>query len=460
MGHSAAAQTLRRWQQEFGPLVNTQAPALLAASRDASSCREAKPSAILEPTDTRDVQRLIRFANRHRLPLAVRGGGSGKAGGCIAERGGVVLSTARLRQTLSAASQNDTVQASAGITTAEVMQQAISVDRLYGPDPGAKEWCTIGGNVATNAAGPRAFKYGATRRSLLGAEVVTGRGDVLRLGSATLKRSHGLDLLGLLCGAEGTLAVITEVTLRLYPPYERRATALLVLDDARQCQRVVGDLLSARIPCSAVELLDETMVRALQQTPLSAQHLGWIVGVKAALLLELESPLESLDAVFDRLLNLAPGEVRLGRSDADARALWDMRSLASEHVRRMARFKASEDVCVPRHQLNLLQSEVAAIAAQHGLLHALYGHVGDGNVHVNFFFDDARQRRQVEQAMKAVFRASLKLGGVLSGEHGIGRLKRTAWLQQLQPEEGKLLKQMQRAFDPKRVLSPWNLLPE
>lgn len=423
---------------------------LLAVSRDESGAEPVLASLVVLASSLQDVQTTLAVARSHRTPVATRGGGSGKSGGCIPKAGGIVLRMDQLKGPPVVDPQSDLLTAKAGVTTAIVTAAANEVGRYFAPDPGAMDWCTIGGNVATNAAGPRAFKYGAMRHWVMGLQVVTGAGEVLQLGAQTLKRSTGFDLTGLCVGSEGTLGVITEVTLRMVAPVESRCTVLITLASVDDAVPLIHRILSAKLAPSAIELLDATALTALR-----ARDATWFSTGGAALLLELESdgPLDSALARLDAVCDSAVA-VRVGRSQADASRLWQLRAFASDDIRKLAKHKLSEDVCVPRARLAELVRGVGEIADRHQLLHAAYGHAGDGNLHVNFLWNDDVQRSVVDSALWETFQLATQLGGTISGEHGIGQLKRQAQTLVHSAEEQRLRAAIKRQFDPLNILNP------
>lgn len=437
-------------QDQTAGKVSRDEADLLAVARDESGAAPVLPSVVVVASCLQDVQATLAVARAHRIPVSTRGGGSGKSGGCIPRAGGIVLRMDQLKAPPVVDPLSDLLTAEAGVTTATVAAAASNVGRYFAPDPGAMDWCTIAGNVATNAAGPRAFKYGAMRHWVMGLQVVTGAGEVLQLGAHTLKRSTGFDLTALCVGSEGTLGVITEVTLRMVAAVENRCTVLITLASVDEAPPLIHRILSAKLAPSAIELLDATAVLALR-----ARDATWFSKGGAALLLELESD-GSLDAALTRLEAVCDSalEVRVGRSQADATRLWQLRAFASEDIRKLAKYKLSEDVCVPRARLAELVRGVGEIAERHQLLHAAYGHAGDGNLHINFLWNDDVQKPVVDAAMWETFQLAIRLGGTISGEHGIGQLKRHAQTLVHSAEEQTLRAAIKRQFDPLNILNP------
>jgi glycolate oxidase len=373
--------------------------------------------------------------------------------------GGVVLSVERMSEVKGVERDELLAVAGPGVVLQTLHETVEREGLFYPPDPSSLASCRLGGNVAANAGGPRAFKYGTTRDFVLGLEAITADGTVLQLGRRTRKGVTGYDLTGLVVGSEGTLAVVTEVTLRLVPLPERVVTLLVLLRDVHAAARAVSAIVARRIVPRCLELLDAATLEVLR--PATALPLDPRAG--ALLLVELDGADAALDAelatISAALDELGVLDVLVAKSDADRARLWSARRDLSYATRRMARFKLSEDVVVPRTRLPALLDAVAEIAAREQLRMPAYGHAGDGNLHVALLWDDASERPRVDRAIEALFRATIALGGTLSGEHGIGVLKAPyLGLEQSAPLIA-LQERVKQTFDPRGILNPGKVFP-
>ena len=428
-------------------------------ARDWSGAPARSPDAVVRPRTTAEVQDILRIADRMRVPVTPRGLGSGKAGGALADRG-IVLSTEKLTGIVELNAPDLLVVARAGTRLSEI-QAAVEAEGLfYPPDPGGAHLSSIGGNVACNAGGPRALKYGVTRNWVLGLEAVTATGEVIRTGSRAPKHVAGYDLTGLLVGSEGTLAVVTEVTLRLRPLPRGACTALVGFSDVRAASQAVTRVFQAGLLPRALELLDTAATRALE-----ADAPQLVTPADGALLIvetdghDDEAALAELVRVVQVLEAEGAHRVDVAQSAAERERMWAPRRMLSESLRKTAPRKRSEDVSVPRSQIPLLLDELAVVAQRTGVRIAAYGHAGDGNLHVNVLFSPEQEDR-AHEALVSVAKIAVKLRGTISGEHGVGSLKRD-----LMPlEQSALLLEIQRqvkaAIDPHGILNPDKVLPE
>jgi glycolate oxidase subunit GlcD len=347
-----------------------------------------------------------------------------------------------------------------GVTTATVQRAAEAAGLFYPPDPASAQTCTIGGNVATGAGGLRAVKYGVTRDYVLGLTAVRVGGTVLRTGVLTLKGVVGYDLTRLLVGSEGTLAVITEIVLRLVAKPESRRTLLAGFDSVERACLAVGKLLSCGVLPDAIELMDEGTLAALRE-----HGHATAAGFPATLLLiEVDGPAARIDddaaTVRGVLESCGAARVEAAASETESDALWSARRAVAPAVYALAKAKLSEDVTVPISRLPALVAGVRAIAERHGLRHLSYGHAGDGNLHVNLLHDTDDEQRRAREAVSELFDLTLRLGGTISGEHGIGLSKRAFIARELSPEVLQISRALKRVFDPDNLLNPGKVFPE
>ena len=412
------------------------------------------PLGVLLADSTQDVSTALAWASEHDVPVVPRGSGSGLAGGATAVDGCLVLSLARMTQVLEVNEADQLIVVQAGVITADVDRAAAQVGLMYAPDPSSHEISTIGGNLATNAGGLRCVKYGVTRDWALGLEVVLADGRVLKTGRRTVKGVAGYDLTSLFVGSEGTLGVITSATLRLRPrPPVPPTTVVASFPSLRAAGQAVSDVVQAGLAPSLMELLDSTTLRAIddwKSMGLDADTVAMLVaqadGVGA------DDCAAAMVAVFEAA---GAGFVAISSDAAEAAQLLEIRRLAYPAVERLGRCLV-EDVGVPRSRLPEMIERIEQAAAQHGVLIATVAHAGDGNLHPTFIFDagDGDVPAPVWAAADDVFRAALDMGGTLTGEHGVGSLKRR-WLEmELGPESMAVHRSIKQALDPRGILNP------
>lgn len=424
--------------------------------RDESPVFPALPAAVVWASSAQDVSKVLSFAQRERIPVTPRGAGSGKVGGAIPLYGGIVLSLERMNQLLELDPSNRLARCAPGVITGTLRARAESVGLFYPVDPNSLDWCSLGGNVAANAAGPSSMKYGATRDQVLGLQVVLPDGEILQLGRQTTKCSTGYDLCSLITGSEGTLAVVTEVTLRLQARPAAVRTLFATFPSSMMAVEALTDLYRAGLePCCA-EFFDVYAMEAMTEA------LGLPSGAGAGLLFELDGAEAGLDEALERLLGVLGDRaqaVSMAHDEAQRRKLWEARKQLSIRVKqRYARF-VTEDVAVPPGRLPKLVEFVQALRLRSGIDILCYGHAGDGNLHVNFLYHGPEQYEAVEQAVGALFGQVVALGGTLSGEHGIGASKRKYMGLEQGHAQLMLQKRLKAVFDPAGILNPGKVFP-
>jgi glycolate oxidase len=422
------------------------------------------PGLVVRPRERAQVAELVALCHELGVPLSPRGAGTGTVGGCLADHGGVVLDLAGLDRILDIDERSLLAEVEPGVINAALQDAAEARGLFYPPDPASWKQCSLGGNVATNAGGPRACKYGVTGNFVLGLDVVTGTGEPLRVGHRSIKGVTGYNLAGLLVGSEGTLAVTTACTLRLVP---RPAAALTLLasfaDEIDACAAVHRCQTGGVVP-TALEFADRLCVRTL----LDAGGLAVPVpdAARALLWIEIDGDAAGLDASIRRAAqhcrDAGALDVTLAEDPSTRARLWDVRRALSHTLRARWPRKISEDVAVPLAQLPALASAARELGARHGLDVASFGHAGDGNLHVNILYDPAAGpdvAERVDRAVADLFRVTIALGGTLSGEHGIGISKRPFMpLEQSAPLRA-LQQQLKRVWDPRDILNPGKLFP-
>jgi glycolate oxidase len=426
---------------------------LVELSKDESHAQPAMPDLAVRATSSADVRAVLELAEKHEVPVVARGGGTGKSGGAIPVRGGVVLDMRKLNRIAEIDRENLLAVVEPGVIT-QALQSAVEAEGLfYPPDPNSLETCTLGGNAAHNAGGPRAFKYGVTREYVLGARVALMGGGAIRTGKRTVKGVAGYDVTALLVGSEGTLGVFTELTLRLLrnPPF--LATLLVRMPDEIAAGRAVAKIVADGLVPRVVEYMDSIAVETLRASGAS----GVPEDTGALLLIEVDGPDEigvERDAL--RLAELAEGEraveVLMARHGGEREKLWAARRTLSDAIKKRARHKVAEDIAVPRASAPRLLEGLRAIAARRRVLVPSYGHAGDGNYHVNVLWDD--DGLDVEPVLADIFSLTLSLGGTITGEHGVGLTKRAYLPLELDGGSLALQRELKRAFDPRGLLNP------
>lgn len=439
--------------------VVTDPDVLATYARDESEVPAHPPEAALRVASEQEVAAVMRICSEHRVPVTPRAGGTGRTGGAVPLAGGIVLAFEHMRAIKGIEEENLIAVVEPGAVTSEV-HEAVEERRLfYPPDPNSLGACTLAGNVAENAGGPRALRYGSTRDYILGMRVVTADGTVLSVGKRTSKGVTGYDLTSLLVGSEGTLAITTEITLKLLPKPEALATLLAFLPDLDSAARAVSAVLLRGMLPRCMELLDEHTIAIVRETagvPIPAD-------ARALLLVELDGDEVALDSQVERagnaLMEAGAADVLMARHSGERQQLWAARRELSRALRKTASFKLSEDVVVPRSKIPALIGECQKISERFNVKMPSYGHAGDGNLHCNFLWDDASEEPRVHQAIAALFEATIALGGTLSGEHGIGVLKAPYLPLEQSPELIALQERVKATFDPKGILNPGKIFP-
>jgi glycolate oxidase len=415
-----------------------------------------QPDAVALPRSTKSVATILRFANQHRIPVTPRGAGHGYVGGCVPVRGGIVLSLERMNRIREINAADFVAVVQPGVNT-EKFQEAVERRGLfYPPDPASRADNFIGGNIATNAGGPRCLKYGVTRDYVLGLEVVLAGGAIVRLGGRTHKNKTGFDLHRLFVGSEGLLGVITEATLKLIPLPPFRANLAVGFNSMNAAVRALQAIFAAGyLPCAA-ELADEFTLAAAAKRTKSKR----LLGCKAHLIVELDGQINSVRheiATVEKILRRQkPLFVERGFGSEQCEAIWQIRREFSYALRDTGLTKLNEDIVVPRGKLEALFKFAAMLRRKHGLPVACFGHAGDGNIHTNVMvdYDQPGAKQRAEAALDELFKQVIAWGGAISGEHGIGLAKKRWWPLAVSPQARELHRTMKRALDPKGILNP------
>ena len=425
--------------------------------------RQVQPDAVLFPTSHDEVAALAHIASEHRIALTPRGAGSGNVGGALPSPGSIAVSFECMRRVLEFDPDNRLIVVEPGVVTEEIDRIARGAGLFYPPDPGSSAYCRIGGNLAMNAAGPRAVKYGVTRDYVLGLRAVTGSGQEIRTGCRTTKGVTGYDLTRLLVGSGGTLALITEATLKLLPAPEAVATLRVCFASTRAALEAVSRVMHQSVMPCALEFMDHRAIDAIRPTG-TADDLP--PGTRALLMVEADGAAQDLPRQISALQQALDGdgllEIRSGFEREAIAQLWAARKSLSHAVKQIAPLKVNEDVVVPVSQLADFVDFIDRTADAHRLKAVSFGHAGNGNLHVNLMVhpDDADEMERAHVALDAIILRALALGGTLSGEHGIGTEKRRFVDREIDPATLGLMRAIKQQFDPHGLLNPGKLFPD
>jgi glycolate dehydrogenase FAD-linked subunit len=424
---------------------------------------EHLPEVVLLPRTTDQVCRVVQLAASERIPVVTRGMGSGLAAASVPLQGGIVLSLTRMNRILEIDEVNTTAHVEAGIVTADLQAAVEKVGLFYPPDPSSNKHSTIGGNIACNAGGPRCLKYGVTGDYVLGLTIVLADGRILRTGGKLIKDVVGYDLKALFTGSEGTLGIITEALLRLVAKPKFARTALVDFPELNDASRSVNVILTAGITPATLELMDETALACIEE----AYHLGLPLDVEASLLVETDGADEDtvvreIDAIAGICCGCGARRVRVAKDETERASLWKARRSVSPALARKAPNKLGEDITVPRGAIPEAIRQLKAVSAKYGLPIVIFGHAGDGNLHPNILFDkhNPDDWNKVEQMAAEEFEIALRLGGTLSGEHGVGALKRPYIGSALGAVSVDVQKKIKAALDPLNILNPGKIFPD
>ena len=456
----AVEKAVRELDRRLGPSkVDTSDGGRQAHARDDSAAVGRIPDAVVLAQGKGDVAIALEVCEKHGVPVTPRAAGTGRTGGAVPVAGGVVLATSGMSSIVDIDREDLVAVVQPGVVTGALHAAVEAEGLFYPPDPNSLSSCMIGGNVAENAGGPRAFKYGVTREYVLGLEVCLMGGRVLRTGRRTVKGVTGYDVTSLLVGSEGTLGVFSEISLKLVHAPTEIATVLALYPDVRAAAAAVQRVIARGLVPRCLELMDAWTLDAIRRQGVSVD-----LRANAMLLVEVDGRNAPLDGLLEALgETLSEGgqaiDVVAAQDEAQRARLWESRRMLSMATRKLAKHKLSEDVVVPRSRLVSLLDEAARICELEKVRHLTYGHAGDGNMHVNFLWDDDSERPAVDRAIDGLMRATVRLGGTLSGEHGIG-VSKAAYLPFEQgPELVALQQDLKRVFDPSGLLNPGKIFP-
>lgn len=411
-------------------------------------------------TDTLQVQAIVKLCNQYQIPLTARGGGTGTPGGAVPIAGGLVLSFERMNKIINFDPANRIMIVETGITNQAVQDISAQAGFFWAPDPGSAATCMIAGNLAYNAAGPRTVKYGSTRENTLGLTAITGTGDIIKTGTFTTKGAVGYDLTRLLIGSEGTLALITQATLKLTPLPETKQTLKIYYQNIASATQAVVAIMSQPIIPSALEFIDKNAVRLLRKSGINLP-----IECEALLMIEIDGLKNSMSEASQKIITAATNSgtlnIEIAENINSAEKLWAARKALSPALRAIAPNKISEDVVVPVAQIPALLQRLTEISQQYDIPIVNYGHAGNGNIHVNLLVDslDPQLQPKIKTCLNLIFDSVIQLGGTLSGEHGIGLEKKEYMPKAVTSETLNFMRQIKQIFDPNNILNPGKIFP-
>jgi glycolate oxidase len=434
---------------------------LVSYSSDASEHRH-RPDGAVWPVNTEQVSRLLKLANKHLFPVIPRGAGTGFAGGVVPQMGGIVMDMSRMKKILKIAIDDRLVVVQPGVVYADLAAALDPYGFFFPPDPASGRAATLGGNVATNAGGLKGAKYGTTRDYVLGLEVVLPDGDILRTGSRCMKCASGYDLPRLFVGSEGTLGVVTEITLKVNPKPEKTAACSAAFDTIEDAGKAISEIMRSGIIPSALEMLDDQCILALNRDA------GLKLPEVAAVVLSEVNGYTSgetryqIDKIIEVFASNRAKAIERAESEEELTKLWTARKSIGGILFRISYNMLAEDVTVPISKVPEMLKGIQSISKRHKVLIATLGHLGDGNLHPNIIFDsrDPEESARVEKAVNDLFKLSIEMDGTLTGEHGIGLAKAPFMTMEHSPVAMRVMRSIKKLFDPNNILNPGKLALE
>lgn len=429
---------------------------LLAYSYDSTAQFQAMPDAVISPRNTKEVSKVVKLCNAYKIPIIPRGSGTNLCAGTTPLKGGIVLLFKHMNRILEIDENNLTATVQPGVYTEELLKAVEEVGLFYPPDPGSLHISQIGGNISENSGGLRGLKYGVTQDYVLGLEIVLPNGDIIQTGGKLAKDVAGYDLTSLYVGAEGTLGVITEATLKLIPKPEAKKAMLALYDDIEKAAETVSAIIANRIIPATLEFLDQGTLQVVEDYA----QIGLPVDAEAVLLIEQDGDEAIVDRDIEAMDKICREngaiDVSVAKTDEDAYALTEARRSALSALSRLKPTTILEDATVPRSEIANMVRAITKIAEKYNVWICTFGHAGDGNLHPTCLTDvrDQEEITRVEKAFEEIFQEAVKLGGTITGEHGVGAMK-LPYLQLKVGKEGlRAMKQIKRALDPNNIMNP------
>ena len=430
---------------------------MIAYSYDATR-NHYEPEAVIFPRDEEDVSKILKYCNEHRIIITPRGAGSGFTGGALPSSGGVILGFEKhMNKILEIDMENMVAVVQPGVINMDLQKAVEAVGLFYPPDPASQEYSTLGGNVGENAGGMRAAKYGITKDFVMALRAVIPNGEIIRAGKKTIKDVAGYNVAGILIASEGTLACITEITLKLIAKPKMSQTAMGVFPSVNDAMNAVYKTMALGVTPVAMEFLDNFSIKAVEQK----YHKGLPTEAGAILITDVDGNVQNdldiqLDVIEKAFLENGCSSFKRAQNKEESNNLWFARRNVSQCITVYGSKKLNEDITVPRSKLPALLEEITKIAQKYNVTVPCFGHTGDGNVHTNVMVDgsDPKQLEIGHHAIEEIFKATVKLGGTLSGEHGIGLSKAPFMHLAFSDGEMELFRSIKKAFDPNNILNP------
>jgi glycolate oxidase len=429
---------------------------LATYSYDGTTTWTHPPDVVVLPETTAQISEIMKLANEKRIPVTPRGAGTNISGGSVPIRGGIVLCTTKMNRVLDINKANLTAMVEPGVVLQDLNILLAKENLFYPPDPQSFLTCTLGGTIAENSGGPLCVKYGVTKHYVLGLEVVLPDGYIMNIGGSTVKNRTGYDLVPLFTGSEGTLGIITKITLRLIPKPAARKTIMATFDDMTLAGDVVSRILAQGIVPAKIEFVDNFVIRRIEEK----MQMGLPVNAKTLLLIDADGSLAAVENEAQQILELLQSGgatlARLAKDENEANMYWKARSAGFAAIYSAARTVIAEDVTVPRDRLSDYIKKLDEISKKSGFPIVLIGHAGDGNIHPAVF-TDSREKEDLDRlqdTLTAIFEVALELGGTLSGEHGIGLEKQRLLSKALDPMAISFMKRIKAIFDPNNIMNP------
>lgn len=453
------------WRQEIMKIFPADRVMTSMADRHAysfdASFGEYLPDVIVQPQNKEQIQAVVRLANQYRIPVYPRGSASSLSGGPLPVYGGIVVDMSAYPKSLTIDKENMLAIVSSSVITADIHKRAEAEGLFYPPDPSSSAVSTIGGNLLENSSGPKGLKYGTTKEYVIGLEVITPTGHIVRTGGKTVKNVTGYDLTRLIVGSEGTLGIVTEAILRLIPKPKARKTLMAAFPKFEDSGYALTRILGSQILPAAMEVMDQYCIRAVE----AYEPSGLPLDVEAILIIEVDGHPQAIADEIEqcRKLCLEQGAkfVTVAETPEEQARIWKSRKMISPAIARLGPTKISEDATVPRSQIPEMMRRLKQIREKYRLELVVFGHAGDGNLHPNILTDrrNAEEMKRVEEAVAEIFRTAVELGGTLSGEHGIGLMKAPFMEMELGQEGVALMKAIKQAWDPNNIMNPGKIFP-
>lgn len=422
---------------------------------------EISPSAVVWPDTTEDVVKVMKYAYENSISVVPRGAGTGMTAGAVPSKGAIIISFEKMKRILEIDTENLNVLCEPGVINGRLQRELEWKGFFYPPDPASMNFCTIGGNVAENAGGPRALKYGVTRDYVMEIESVLPNGEIMTTGVKTTKGVVGYDLTRLLTGSEGTLSVFTKIRFKVLPLPEEVVTLLAIFNNLEASGDAVAKIISSKIIPRTLEFMDKEAIAAIEKL----KPIGLPKGAEAILLIELDGHPSTITKEAEKIVDICRqlgAEIKKAEDEDARNQLWASRRAISPALYQIRPAKINEDIVVPRNMITEMLKRLRKLSEESGIKIVNFGHAGDGNIHVNIMVDKADNDEYTKglNLVEQIFKDTLSLGGTISGEHGIGLTKAGYIGMELSKKELEIMKAIKKVFDPKNILNPGKIFPE